>query len=72
MTTEIEAGTAAEELTAREKNWIISAVNCRKSAEDARLKTQAELNYYKMIWDEAQGYFDRGGVWPIFDLWELD
>ena len=64
--------TAAEELTAREKNRIISAVNCRKSAEAAGLKTQAELNYYMMIWDEAQGYFDRGGVWPIFDLWELD
>lgn len=61
-----------EELTVREKNRIISAVNCQKTAEEAGLKTPAELQYYQIIWDEAQGYFDRGGIWPIFDLWELD
>ena len=60
------------ELSVREKNWIISAVNCRKKPEAAGLKTEAALAYYKMIWDEAQRYYDRGGVWPIFDLWELD
>lgn len=72
MTTGFEDANAADELTAREKNWIISAVNCRKSPEEAGLKSPAELQYYKMIWEEAQEYFDRGGVWPIFDLWELD
>ena len=61
-----------EELTVREKNRIISAVNCQTAAEEAGLKTPAELQYYQMIWNEAQGYFDRGGIWPIFDLWELD
>ena len=60
------------ELSAREKKWIISAVNCRKKPEEAGLKTETELAYYKMIWEEAQGYYDRGGVWPVFDLWELD
>ena len=60
------------ELSEREKNWIISAVNCRKTPEEAGLNTEEELAYYKMIWDEAQGYHDRGGVWPVFDLWELD
>ena len=60
------------ELMVREKNWIITAVNCRKSPEEAGLKTEAELQYYWIIWDEAQGYFDQGGIWPIFDLWELD
>ena len=38
------------ELSVREKNWIISAVNCRKTPEEAGLKTEAELAYYKMIW----------------------
>ena len=47
------------ELSAREKNWIISAVNCRKKPEEAGLKTETELAYYKMIWEEAQGYYDR-------------
>jgi len=61
-----------EELTVREKNRVILAVNCQKTAEEGGLKTPAELQYYQMIWDEAQGYFDRGGVWPIFDLWEID
>lgn len=61
-----------EELTVREKNRIISAVNSQKAAEEAGLKTPTELQYYQIIWDEAQGYFDRGGIWPIFDLWELD
>ena len=59
-------------LTVREKNWIITAVNCRKSPEEADLKTEAELQYYWTIWQEAQDYFDRGGIWPLFDLWELD
>ena len=61
-----------EELTARQKNWIISAVNGRKTPEETGLKTEAELAYYKMTWDEAQMYYDKGGIWPIFDLWELD
>lgn len=61
-----------EELSAREKNRVIAAVNARKTPEEAGLKTEAELAYYKIIWEDARQYFDRGGVWPIFDLWELD
>ena len=59
-------------LSIREKNWIITAVNRRQSAEEASLKSEAELAYYRMIRDEAKSYYDRGGVWPVFDLWELD
>ena len=61
-----------DELSAREKNWIISAVNSRKTPEEAGLKTEAELQYYKVIWEDANSLFDRGGVWPVFDLFELD
>ena len=61
-----------EELTVREKNWIITAVNYRKTPEEAGIKTEAELKYYRIILDNAQSLFDRGGVWPIFDLIELD
>jgi len=60
------------ELSVREKNWIISAVNSRKTPDEAGLKTEAELQYYNVIWDDAKSLFDRGGVWPIFDLIELD
>lgn len=59
-------------LTDREKNRIISAVNCRKTPEEAGLKTAEALQYYKVIWDDAQSLFDRGGAWPVFDLFELD
>ena len=61
-----------KELTAREKNHIICAVNSRQTAEQAGLTTEAELDYYKTIWDDAQQLFDHGGVWPVFDLWALD
>ena len=61
-----------EELSVREKNRIITAVSCRQTPEQAGLKTEAELQYYKIIWDDAQSLYDMGGIWPIFDLWELD
>jgi len=61
-----------DDLSVREKNRIISAVNCRNNPEEAGLQTQAELQYYKLIWDDAQSLFDRGGIWPIFELFELD
>ena len=61
-----------EELSIREKNRIICAVSGRKSQEEAGLTTESELQYYKTIWDDAQSLFDRGGVWPIFELFELD
>ena len=61
-----------EELSVREKNHIISAVTCRKTAEEAGLSTPAELAHYQEIWQEAQRLYDRGGMWPIFELFELD
>lgn len=61
-----------DDLTSREKNWIITAVNMRQSPEEAGLKTVAEKEYYSAIRAEAEALFARGGVWPVFDLWELD
>ena len=61
-----------DELNAREKNRVITAVNARMTPEEAGLIMEAELAYYKIIWEDARQYFDRGGVWPIFDLWALD
>lgn len=61
-----------DDLTPREKNWIITAVNLRQTAEEAGLKTVAEKEYYNVIHAEAEALFARGGVWPIFELWELD
>ncbi|MBQ9931549.1 MAG: ADP-ribosylglycohydrolase family protein [Firmicutes bacterium] len=60
------------ELTARQKNWIIMAVNARETADEAGLKSVGELQYYHDTYNEAMELFERGGVWPIFDLWELD
>lgn len=61
-----------EELTIRQKNHIISAVSCRRTPEEAGLSTPEELAYYTLIWEDAQSLYDRGGVWPVFDLFELD
>ena len=61
-----------EELTVREKNWILSAVSCRKTPEEAGLTRDAQLRYYQIIRTEAQDVYDRLGVWPVFELWELD
>ena len=61
-----------DELTVREKNHIISAVNGRQTPQEAGLSTPAELAYYEIIWADAQDLFDRGGIWPVFELWELD
>ena len=59
-------------LTAREWNRIISAVNCRKTPEEVGLKTEKELRHYRNIWAEAEGLFAKYGNWPIFDLVELE
>ena len=61
-----------DSLTAREKNRIITAVNMQQSFEAAGFKTSAEKDFYDAIWADAKSLFDRGGVWPIFDLCELD
>ena len=61
-----------EELTARDWNRIICAVNSKKSAEEAGLKTGEELLHYKNIWEEAEAIFAKYGHWPVFDLMELE
>ena len=61
-----------EQLSIREKNRIISAVSCRKTPEEAGLSKPAELAYYRELWQEAQSLYARGGVWPVFKLYELD
>lgn len=59
-------------LTAREWNCIIGAVNCRKTPEEAGLKTEKELRHYRNIWAEAEELFVKYGNWPVFDLVELE
>ena len=60
------------DLTAREWNRIICAVNSRQSAEAAGLKAEAELLHHGNIWKEAEEIFAKYGVWPVFSLAELD
>ena len=61
-----------DELTAREWNRIICAVNSKKTAEEAGLKTEEELLHYRNIWNEAEALFAKYGNWPVFDLAELE
>ena len=61
-----------EELTARDWNRIIGAVNAQKTPEEAGLCTEEELLHYRTIWTEAEEFFAKYGKWPVFDLMELD
>jgi hypothetical protein len=60
------------DLTAREWNRIICAVNLKQTAEEAGLKTEEELLRYRNIWNEAEELFAKYGKWPVFDLAELE
>ena len=60
------------DLTAREWNRSISAVNAKKTAEEGGLKTAEELQRYRHIWNEAEELFAKYGDWPVFDLVELE
>jgi hypothetical protein len=60
------------DLTAREWNRIICAVNAKQAAEEAGLKTDEELQHYRNIWNEAEELFAKYGAWPVFDLVELE
>ena len=62
----------AYHMRAREINRVISAVNSRKTVEEAGLKTEAELELYENIWAEAQCHWEKYGTWPVFELCELD
>ena len=61
-----------EELSAREWNRIICAVNSRKTAEEAGLKTALEQKLYANMWAEAEAIYAKHGQWPVFDLVELE
>ena len=60
------------DLTAREWNRIICAVNAKQTVEEAGLKTDEELQHYRNIWNEAEELFAKYGAWPVFDLVELE
>lgn len=60
------------ELTAREWNRIICAVNSRETAEEAGLKSEEEFLHYARVWAEAETLFGKYGKWPVFDLAELE
>ena len=60
------------ELTARDWNRVICAVNERKMPEEAGLQTAEELQHYRNIWAEAEELFAKYGKWPVFALAELE
>jgi len=60
------------ELTAREQNYIISAVNRKDTAEKAGLQSEEELRLYHSLWKQAEEIQNQYGRWPVFELCELD
>ena len=61
-----------KDLTAREWNRIICAVNNKQTAEEAGLKTEEALRHYRNIWHEAEEWMAKYGSWPVFGLAELE
>ena len=59
-------------LTARQWNRIICAVNAKQTAEEAGLKTEEECLRHSNLWPEAEELFVKYGKWPVFDLVELE
>ena len=59
-------------LTAREWNRIISAVNSKETFKEAGLSGEEELQYYQNMWKEAEEIQAKHGIWPIFELAELE
>lgn len=65
-------GFAMSNLTARDWNRIICAVNAKQTVEEAGLKTEEEIGHYIKIWDEAEELLAKYGDWPVFELVELE
>ncbi len=59
-------------LTAREMNRIISLVNYKTPKEKCDLRSVEEERFYDNLINEAKEMMDRTGIWPIFDVCELD
>ena len=60
------------DFTARQWNRIICAVNSKKTAQQAGLKTDEELEAYRRMWQEAEEHLAKYGEWPVFELCELE
>ena len=60
------------DFTARQWNRIICAVNSKKTAQQADLKTDEELEAYRRMWQEAEEHLEKYGEWPVFELFELE
>lgn len=58
-----------EELTARDWNRIIGAVNAQKTPEEAGLCTEEELLHYRTIWTEAEEFFANTENGLFLTLW---
>ena len=62
----------ADHMRPREINRVIRAVNSRETPQEAGLQTESELALYASIRAEAEHWFDKHGIWPVFELCELD
>ena len=54
------------------KNDIIRAVNSQIPKNEAGLKDEFEKAYYDYLWKTAELHKKAYGVWPAFDVYEIE
>ena len=59
-------------LSPRAMNRIIDLVNSKIPKEKCVFRSDEEERFYDNLINEAKETLDRIGVWPIFDVCELD
>lgn len=61
-----------EEKRASRRNDITQAVNLKLSKRAAGLKDAAEEYYYDRLWAEADEFEKKYGVWPVYEMEEIE
>ena len=57
---------------ARRRNAIAMAVSSKIPKEKAGLKDKFEQAYYDLLWKEAQLHQEAYGIWPTFEVEEIE
>lgn len=63
---------ALSKVPASRLNEITSAVNSKTPKAKAGLKNEVERRYYDGLWKEAMDVQKKHGIWPVFEMAELE
>lgn len=61
-----------DKITTARKNMITRAVNAKETLEESGAVTEIEKLYYEHLFNEAVALEQKHGIWPVFEMWEID